>query len=154
MSREETSNYTDPLKGGVARQFSFVMDPKSVITFPTFPYALPDRGWWEVQGLAWSGRGTIARVDVSTDAGRTWEPAQLQRPVLPLATTRFTYPWNWDGRETIVMSRCADDTGYIQPTAYEFIEARGEQTRYHSNFVRPWKVASDGGVTYGLGDLL
>ena len=37
------------------------MDAKSVITFPTFPMALPDRGWWEIKGLAWSGRGRIIR---------------------------------------------------------------------------------------------
>lgn len=154
MSREETSNYTDPLRGGIARQFSFVMDAKSVITFPTFPYALPERGWWEVQGLAWSGRGTVARVDVSTDGGRSWHPAQLQQPVLPLATVRFRFPWNWDGREAILLSRCVDDTGYVQPTAQEFIAARGERTRYHSNFMRAWKVAADGSVTYGLGELL
>jgi sulfane dehydrogenase subunit SoxC len=154
MSREETSNYTDPLPGGIARQFSFVMDAKSVITFPTFPYVLPERGWWEVQGLAWSGRGAIQRVEVSADGGRSWRAAQLQQPVLPLATTRFRFPWNWDGREAMLMSRCADDTGYVQPTAQEYIAARGERTRYHSNFIRPWKVAADGTVTYGLGDLL
>ncbi|MQA89970.1 MAG: sulfite dehydrogenase [Gemmatimonas sp.] len=154
MSREETSNYTDPLKGGSARQFSFVMDAKSVITFPTFPYALPERGWWEVQGLAWSGRGTITGVDISIDGGRTWAPARLQQPVLPLAAVRFTFPWNWDGREAMLLSRCSDETGYVQPSAQEYIAARGEQTRYHSNFIRAWKVTPDGTVTYGLGDLL
>jgi sulfane dehydrogenase subunit SoxC len=154
MSREETSAYTDPLGDGTARQFSFVMDPKSVLTFPTYPMALPDRGWWEVQGLAWSGRGRITRVDVSADGGRSWAPAELQEPVLPLATTRFRYLWNWDGREAHLMSRCVDETGYVQPTAQEFVQARGERTSYHSNHMRAWKVASDGTVTYGLGDLL
>ena len=154
MSREETSNYTDPLRGGTARQFSFVMDAKSVITFPTFPMALPDRGWWEVKGLAWTGRGRITGVDVSTDAGRTWIPAQLQEPILPLATVRFRHLWNWDGRETVVLSRATDETGYVQPTVQQFVEARGERTSYHSNHIRAWKVANDGVVTYGLGDLL
>ena len=40
MTRDETSKYTDPLKGGRARQFSFVMDAKSIITFPAFPSQL------------------------------------------------------------------------------------------------------------------
>jgi len=154
MSREETANYTDPLSGGTARQFSFVMEAKSVITFPTFPYVLPERGWWEVQGLAWSGRGTITGVEVSTDGGRSWVPAQLDQPVLPLSAARFRHLWNWDGREAMLMSRCVDDSGYVQPSAQEYFAARGEGTRYHSNFVRPWKVAADGAVTYGLGDLL
>ena len=154
MSREETSNYTDPLKGGRARQFSFVMDAKSVITFPTFPMALPDRGWWEVKGLAWTGRGHIIRVDISTDRGRIWAPAELQEPVLPLATTCFRFMWDWDGTDTILMSRATDSTGYVQPTIQQFIEARGERTSYHSNHIRAWKVAAGGEVTYGLGDVL
>jgi sulfane dehydrogenase subunit SoxC len=154
MSREETSNYTDALKGGKARQFSLIMDAKSVITFPTFPMALPDRGWWEIKGLAWSGRGRIVRVDVSSDRGNTWFPAQLQEPVLPLATTRFRALWNWDGSETVLMSRAIDDTGYVQPTVQQFVGARGERTNYHSNHQRAWKVAADGKVTYGLGDTL
>jgi len=154
MSREETSNYTDPLKGGIARQFSFVMDAKSVITFPTYPYALPDRGWWEIQGVAWTGRGRITRVEISTDRGRSWVPAALQEPVLPLATVRFRHLWNWDGRETILMSRATDETGYVQPTVQQFVEARGERTSYHSNHIRAWKVATTGEVTYGLGDVL
>jgi sulfane dehydrogenase subunit SoxC len=154
MSRWETSRYTDALKGGRARQFSFVMDAKSVITFPTFPMALPERGWWEIKGLAWSGRGRIVRVDLSTDRGRTWAPTQLQEPVLPFATTRFSALWSWDGTETVLMTRAVDDTGYVQPSIQEFIAARGEYTWYHSNHMRAWKVAADGRVTYGLGDTL
>src|SRR5205807_1339624 len=81
MTREETSKYTDPLGDGTARMFSFVMDAKSIITFPAYPVILHDRGWWEIGGIAWSGRGRITRVDVSTDGGKQWEPADLQQPV-------------------------------------------------------------------------
>jgi sulfane dehydrogenase subunit SoxC len=104
MTRDETSKYTDPLGDGTARQFSFVMDAKSVITFPSYGYALPDRGWWEIQGLAWSGRGRITRVEVSTDGGRTWAEAALQGPVLPKCTVRFRHLWEWNGREAHVLS--------------------------------------------------
>ena len=154
MTREETSRYTDPLADGTARQFSFTMDAKSAITFPTFPYVLPERGWWEIRGLAWSGRGRITRVDVSTDGGRSWTPAELQGPILPKCTVRFRHLWNWDGRETILLSRATDETGYVQPTTRQLLAARGERTSYHWNNIRPWKVAADGTVTYGLGDLL
>ncbi|MCH7565324.1 MAG: sulfite dehydrogenase [Gemmatimonadetes bacterium] len=154
MTRDETSRYTDPLKDGTARQFSFVMDAKSIITFPSYPYTLPDRGWWEIKGLAWSGRGMVTRVDVSTDGGRSWVPAELQPPVLPKATVRFRHLWNWDGRETVILSRAVDETGYTQPTVQQLWEARGERTSYHQNHQRAWKVAADGAVTFGLGDLL
>ena len=116
MTREETSKYTDPLGDGTARMFSFVMDAKSIITFPAYPVILHDRGWWEVSGIAWSGRGRITRVDVSTDGGKQWQPAELQQPVLPKCHTRFRYLWNWDGRGTTLLSRAVDETGYVQPT--------------------------------------
>ncbi|MEQ1855246.1 MAG: sulfite dehydrogenase [Longimicrobiales bacterium] len=154
MTREETSKYTDPLEGGTARQFSFVMDAKSTITFPTYPYVLPDRGWWEITGLAWTGRGRITRVEVSTDGGASWVDAELQQPVLPKCTVRFRHLWEWNGRETILLSRATDETGYVQPTVQQLWEARGDRTRYHFNHQRAWKVASDGAVTFGLGDLV
>jgi sulfane dehydrogenase subunit SoxC len=154
MTREETSKYTDPLLGGTARQFSFVMDAKSIITFPSYPYTLPDRGWWEIKGLAWTGRGRITQVDISTDGGQSWTPAELQGPVFSKSTVRFRHLWNWDGRETHILSRATDETGYVQPTVHQLWEARGERTSYHQNHQRAWKIASDGVVTFGLGDLI
>ena len=154
MTRDETSRYTDPLKDGTARQFSFVMDAKSIITFPSYPYVLPDRGWWEIEGLAWSGRGRIVRVEVSTDRGRSWTDAVLQPPILSKSTVRFRHLWNWNGREVVILSRATDETGYVQPTVHQLWEARGERTAYHQNHQRAWKIASDGAVTFGLGDLL
>ena len=69
MTREETSKYTDPLgDGSTSRQFSFVMDARSIITDPAHPRVIePD--WHEIRGLTWSGRGRITQVDVSTDGG-------------------------------------------------------------------------------------
>ena len=150
MTREETSKYTDPLSNGTARQFSFVMDAKSTITFPAYPAVLPATGWWEIRGLAWSGRGRISRVDVSTDAGRRWGTAELQQPVLPKCHTRFRYLWNWDGKETTLLSRAVDETGYVQPTLDQLREARGRGTSYHFNHIRPWRVRRDGSVVFGL----
>ena len=150
MTREETSKYTDPLPDGTARQFSFVMDAKSLITFPAYPVTLPERGWWEISGLAWSGRGRIARVDVSTDAGKTWAPAELQEPVLPKCHTRFRFLWRWDGAETLVMSRATDETGYAQPTLAELRQVRGRGTTYHFNNIRAWRVRRDGTVIFGV----
>jgi len=150
MTREETSKYSDPLPDCTARLFSFAMDAKSVITFPAYPVTLPDRGWWEIEGLAWSGRGRVRRVDVSTDAGRHWAPAELQQPVLPKCHTRFRYLWTWDGGDTTLLSRAADETGYVQPTLDELRQARGRGTTYHFNHIRAWTVRRDGTVVFGL----
>ena len=149
MSRDETAKYTDPLPDGTSRQFSFELDAKSIITSPAYPERLSGAGWWPVRGIAWTGRGRIARVDVSTDGGRSWTDAALMGPVTPQAHTRFEHMWKWDGRATTLMSRAVDETGAEQPTLAEFTRVRGAGTDYHFNAIRTWKVAGDGAVTFG-----
>ena len=150
MTREETSKYTDIRPSGKAVQFSFEMGAKSVITSPSGGMQLEDKGFHEITGLAWSGRGTIRRVDVSTDGGSTWREAALQQPVLPLCHTRFRLPWQWDGGTAVLQSRCVDDTGYVQPTIGQLIAVRGLNgplgSVYHLNGIQSWQVASDGKV--------
>jgi sulfane dehydrogenase subunit SoxC len=150
MSRDETSKYTDPLPNDTARRFSFVMDVKSTLTRPTYPGSLVGPGWTELSGIAWSGRGRIVQVDVSTDGGRTWERAELQGPVLSKAHVRFTRMWHWDGRRAVLMSRAVDETGATQPTLAEFRAKRGAGTDYHFNYIRSWVVEPEGRVYFGV----
>lgn len=147
MTREETSKYTDPLPDGEARKFSFVMEAKSVITFPSGDMKLPGAGFYEITGIAWSGRGRIDRVEISTDGGKTWFPADLQAPVLPICHTRFRFPWRWDGKPAVLQSRCIDETGYVQPTLEQLVAVRGTGSVYHLNAIQSWQVAADGSVT-------
>ena len=151
MTREETSKYTDLLPSGKAVQFSFEMEAKSVITFPSGEMLLDGPGFYEISGLAWSGRGAVKRVDVSTDGGSTWRAAALQGPVLPVCHTRFRLPWRWDGKETILQSRCIDETGYVQPTLGQLIAVRGLNgplgSVYHLNAIQSWLVEADGKVS-------
>jgi sulfane dehydrogenase subunit SoxC len=152
MTREETSKYTDLIKGGKARQFTFVMEAKSVITFPSGDMKLPGPGFYEVTGLAWSGRGKVKRVEVSTDGGQSWHLAALDEPILPICHTRFRYPWWWDGQPAVLQSRCQDETGYIQPTLEQLVAVRGLDggkfgSIYHLNAIQSWQVASDGSVS-------
>ena len=150
-TREETSKYTDLITTtGKARIFTFTMDAKSVITFPSGAMKLPGPGFYEVTGLAWSGRGKIARVEVSTDGGKTWYLAALQDPVLPICQTRFRFPWVWDGAAAVLQSRATDETGYTQPTHQQLIAERGPLEApgmmYHMNAIQSWGVAADGSV--------
>jgi sulfane dehydrogenase subunit SoxC len=149
MTRWETAKYTDLLPDGTARQFTFTMDAKSVITRPSGGDRLPGSGVYEITGLAWSGRGTITGVDITTDGGQTWLPADLQQPVLPRAHTRFRRTWAWNGREALLASRCGDDTGYVQPTRPQLVAARGPNSGYHQHGIQAWRVAADGTVTNG-----
>jgi sulfane dehydrogenase subunit SoxC len=136
---------------GKARQFTFTMDAKSVITFPSGDMKLPGPGFYEVTGLAWSGHGRIARVDVSSDGGKSWNIAALQDPIQPVCTTRFRFPWFWDGKPAILQSRCVDETGYLQPTLKQLVDLRGLAgpfgSVYHLNSIQSWAIAEDGGVS-------
>jgi sulfane dehydrogenase subunit SoxC len=151
MTREETSKYTDLLANGKARQFTFTMEAKSVITFPSGEMKLPGPGFYEVTGLAWSGRGRIARVEVSSDGGANWALAALQDPILPISTTRFRFPWFWDGKPAVLQSRALDETGYVQPSLKQLVDIRGLAgpfgSIYHLNAIQSWAVAADGSVT-------
>jgi sulfane dehydrogenase subunit SoxC len=148
MTRWETSKYTDPLPDETARQFSFLMDATSIITAPAAPGVLSGKGWWPITGIAWTGRGRITRVEVSSDGGRTWHDAELQDPVLPRAHTRFSTMWEWSGKEAVLLSRATDETGYLQPTRAKLIEVRGKGTDFHFNHIKGWRVQADGKVLY------
>ncbi len=146
MTREETSKYTDLMPDGTARQFTFVMEAKSVITAPSGGQHIHP-GFVEIRGLAWSGRGRVARVEVSTDGGHDWQTAHLQEPVLPRCVTRFRFPWRWNGQTALLQSRCTDETGYVQPSRQALVDVRGTRSYYHYNGIQRWRVSRNGEVT-------
>jgi sulfane dehydrogenase subunit SoxC len=144
MTKDETSKYTESVNGKI-RQFSFIMDARSIITYPAYP-AKVEKGWIEIRGIAWSGRGKVTGVEVSTDAGKTWRPADVQGPVLDKAHTAFRSLWQWNGDETVIMSRVIDETGYTQPTYKQLQDARGKGGGYHYNPITAWVLKRDGQV--------
>ena len=148
MARDETSKYSDLMPDGTARIFTYDMEAKSVITFPSGGQQLPGPGLYELTGLAWSGRGLVERAEITTDGGKTWQPAALQQPRLPIALTRFRLPWRFEGREAVIASRAIDETGYVQPTREALVAARGTNSVYHYNGIKFWRVRMDGSVTH------
>ena len=148
QTREETSKYTDLMPDGTARQFTFFMEAKSVITRPSGGQQLKGGpGFYELSGLAWSGHGRIRRVDVSADGGRNWREAQLQQPILSKALTRFRLPWQWDGTPALLQSRAIDETGYVQPRHDAMIDVRGVNSFYHYNAIQTWRIDTNGEVS-------
>ena len=145
-AREETSKYTDLLENGTARRFTFVMDAKSVITSPSPQMPWKGKGQNVISGIAWSGRGSIKRVDVSMDGGRNWITARIDGPVLPKAITRFYVDTQWSGNPLLLQSRAMDDTGYVQPSKKELREVRGVNSIYHNNGIQTWHVLASGEV--------
>jgi sulfane dehydrogenase subunit SoxC len=146
-TRWDSRYYSDLMPDGTAREFTFVMEAKSVITSPSGGQRLPGPGFVEITGLAWSGRGQITQVDVSTDGGQSWTAANLQEPVRPMAWTRFRLPWHWDGSPARLQSLAIDETGYVQPTIAQLVAARGVNSFFHNNAIKTWAIAADGAVS-------
>jgi sulfane dehydrogenase subunit SoxC len=148
MARNETSKYTELMPSGKARQFTFVMEAKSLITHPSFGHQLKKAGLYQISGLAWSGRGKIAKVEVSADGGKTWAEAQLQEPVLSKCFTRFRIPWQWNGEKAILKSRAIDETGYVQPERDVLIKSQGQHGYFHYNAIVSWEISSNGSINH------
>jgi sulfane dehydrogenase subunit SoxC len=146
-TKDETLHYIDLMPDGIHRQYTSIQECKSVITTPSGGQRLLDKGFYNVSGLAWSGRGKIRRVDVSFDGGKNWKTAKLESPVLTKCLTRFNIPWVWDGRETILQSRAIDETGYVQPKIQQLRAVRGSRSIYHNNAIQSWRVAANGEVS-------
>ncbi len=143
-TREETSKYTDLLADGRARKHTFIMDAKSVVTNPSPQAPLKFKGRNVLSGFAWSGRGTVKRVDVTIDGGRNWQTARIDGPVFDKSLVRFYVDFDWDGREMLIQSRAMDSTGYVQPTKAELRKVRGVNSIYHNNGIQTWLVHKSG----------
>ena len=146
-SKDEVLHYVDLMPGGLHRQYTSIQECKSVITTPSGGQVLLDKGFYNLSGLAWSGRGKVKRVDVSVDGGRHWRTARLESPVMSKCLTRFNLDWVWDGKPALVQSRAMDETGYVQPTKRQLRAVRGTRSIYHHTAVQTWLVQESGEVT-------
>lgn len=145
-AKDEAIHYIDLMPDGQHRQYSNLQEVKSVITTPSGGQMLMDQGYYNITGLAWSGRGAIKRVDVSTDGGRNWRTARLEAPVMDKCLTRFNIDWTWDRKPAIVQSRAVDSTGHVQPNYAQTRAVRGTRSIYHNNSIQSWLVQENGEV--------
>jgi sulfane dehydrogenase subunit SoxC len=147
VTKDETSRYTDLQADGKSLMFTYPMGVKSVITRPSPGLTMPGPGLYEVSGIAWSGSGTITKVEVSADGGQTWAEATLSTPVLPRTLTRFRIPWKLNGGSAIVKSRATDSMGEMQPTRDKLVAEHGTNVVFHYNAIQAWSIAGNGEVT-------
>lgn len=145
-TKDEAIHYIDLQPDGLHRQYASLQECKSVVTTPSGGQILLDKGFYNVTGLAWSGRGKVKRVDVSVDGGRNWRTARLEGPVMSKSLTRFNLDWVWDGKPAIIQSRAMDETGFVQPTYQQLRGVRGTRSIYHNNAIQSWLVQESGEV--------
>ena len=145
-TKDEAVHYVDLMPDGQHRQYTSIQECKSVVTTPSGGQVLLDKGFYNISGLAWSGRGKVKKVDVSVDGGRNWRTARLESPVMDRCLTRFNLDWVWDGKPAIVQSRAMDETGYVQPNYKQLRAVRGSRSIYHNNAIQSWLVQENGEV--------
>jgi len=146
-SKDEAVQYIDLMPDGRYRQYAGLQECKSVVTTPSGGQVLLEKGFYNVTGLAWSGKGRVKKVDVSVDGGRNWRTARLESPVLSKALTRFNLNWVWDGKPSLLQSRAMDDTGFVQPSYQQLRAVRGTRSVYHNNAIQSWLVKESGEVS-------
>jgi DMSO/TMAO reductase YedYZ molybdopterin-dependent catalytic subunit len=105
------------------------MPVKSIITDPAAGSILP-AGPQTIIGFAWSGHGGIARVEVSSDGGATWDDARIVQEAGPLSWVRFEHQWQAEPGESHLQSRATDTAGNIQPK-----QARWNTRGYQMNAI-------------------
>jgi DMSO/TMAO reductase YedYZ molybdopterin-dependent catalytic subunit len=73
-------------------------------------------GQLAIRGVAWAGENRIAQVEISTDAGRGWSSATLDKDVRPYTWVFWSYLWSARTPSTYaVLARATDDQGNSQP---------------------------------------
>ena len=166
-AKEETSKYTALQPTGKAIQHFYANEVNSTVVSPSCEKDwthLEDGDVIEIEGLAWSGMGTITRVDLSFDGGNNYVNAHIKGEVLPKCWTRWSYMHKYKKGEVLLLtSRAMDDAGFIQPTVDQEVfgnnvkkedygkdknKGMGVESVYHRNAVETWEVQPNGEVKH------
>jgi len=96
------------------------MEPRALLIPPGFPDFMSRRrvvesGPVQVEGRAWSGWEQISMVQVSIDAGDTWEVADLEPAPDSHGWVRWMWVWQAELGDYVLSARATDASGRIQP---------------------------------------
>jgi hypothetical protein len=126
------------------------MAVKSEIVRPFAGEAL-GLGKQRVFGLAWAGEEPVAKVELSTDGGKTWFATELLGPWAPYSWMMWEYLWNVrEAGSYELLSRAVSVSGRLQPTQYD-----PSYCGYMIHFSRPIpvRVESRPGKEAAAGDI-
>jgi sulfane dehydrogenase subunit SoxC len=91
-----------------------LMIPPGIPVFETRERLVPP-GRLILRGRAWSGWGSIVRVEVSVDGGTGWGDAELESPVGTHAWMGWSFSWDSKEGRHELLSRATDEAGNVQP---------------------------------------
>jgi len=91
------------------------MDPKAVIAKPSLAEVVPVGKAYRIHGAAWAGEQRVREVEISFDAGKTWERTRCPEQKSPLAWIFWEYSWTPTARGPVsILVRCTDAKGSRQ----------------------------------------
>lgn len=131
------------VENGSAKERVTSMRVKSLITWPGRGQLLPS-GRHEIRGVAWSGNGPVFRVEVSTDGGRNWQPANLEGSKSPYAWQGWKFIWEASQPgHFLLRARATGGEGVVQPA-----KARWNYRGFANNSIHavPVEVRKGGGT--------
>lgn len=114
--RQEPDDAGDPVTRMRVR--SLIVPPGVPDFFSRARYLRP--GTITLTGRAWSGHGTVTRVQVSTDGGATWVDAELDDATVPYAWQGWRTEWDAPEGTHQLLSRATDSSGATQPIDHEW----------------------------------
>jgi DMSO/TMAO reductase YedYZ molybdopterin-dependent catalytic subunit len=93
------------------------VQPKAAIARPALHEAVPPGQPYKVHGAAWAGERKLARVEVSTDGGKTWEAATLTGEEKPFCWRTWEYAWTVPTEKGVakLLARATAADGTTQP---------------------------------------
>jgi DMSO/TMAO reductase YedYZ molybdopterin-dependent catalytic subunit len=123
-------NYYPDLKTDIGKYPVTRIRVNSLIQYP-LDRSIIKTGIHQIEGIAWTGKGTISRVELSFDIGQTWMAATLRRPISRYSWTEWSFDWEAfkPGNYTILV-RAYDSSGRVQP-----VEAKWNRSGYGYNAV-------------------
>ncbi len=96
------------------------MEPKAQIARPVAGAELADGKEARLFGAAWAGPTGVARVEVSTDGGKTWRAATLLGKAEPFCWRLWEAGWTPRGAgRAVLMARATDGGGRAQPATHD-----------------------------------
>jgi DMSO/TMAO reductase YedYZ molybdopterin-dependent catalytic subunit len=118
---------TSPANRTVTRLSDLLV--KSAIAWPSDQAKIP-AARHTIRGFAWTGNGVVRSVEMSTDGGRGWAPAQLGAPPKAFSWVPWTHSWEAAPGDHVLMSRATDDAGRQQPLARDPARKDGYELNY------------------------
>lgn len=106
-----------PAAGGPTLTPISRLELKAQVARPSEGEIIPAGMPYSITGAAWTGDGSVAAVEVSTDGGRNWNRARFTSEQAPHAWRLWEYRWTAPrstGRQ-VILARAIDNQGRKQP---------------------------------------